>query len=219
MISLLVIAGCVGASMYLRLRTRKQDENSSPPQAVAWVAAWEKLDEETHQLDLLLEKLEVEPGASGSSGGEASYSLGDDTTIVDLEGVATLADEMAPSLEQRRAHLEAALQQKSPRADWEQDSPELVSLIEALDDIAVPASACPVDPDDLKRIRGIGKVLEGVLNEKGIHTFWQLASLGLDDIEALSKDLKHFGDRVRRDRWVEQARELAELNADPSLRR
>ena len=44
-------------------------------------------------------------------------------------------------------------------------------------------------------------------------TFQQLASLGPDEIETLSKEIKHFGSRIRRDRWVEQAQELAGKSA------
>lgn len=213
LILILVLAGLVGAGIYVRVRTRKHlgIDGASEKQADALRVACEELDEETRQLAVLLEKLEAEFDEDGPSDGQSLEAPVDDTTVVDLEGVASIAEEVALSIEQRRAQLQAALEEESGSADWEQDSPEVVSLIEALQDIPAPASAGAIEPDDLKQIRGIGKVFEGVLNEKGIFTFQQLASLTLEDIETLSKELKNFGSRVRRDRWIEQARELAEL--------
>jgi len=62
--------------------------------------------------------------------------------------------------------------------------------------------------DDLKRIRGIGPVLERLLNDLGIHRLQQIAEFGPDDIHRVQAALKDFPDRVERDHWVEQARRL-----------
>jgi predicted flap endonuclease-1-like 5' DNA nuclease len=62
--------------------------------------------------------------------------------------------------------------------------------------------------DDLKRIRGIGPVLERLLNDMGIHRLQQIAEFGPDDVERVQAALKDFPDRVERDHWVEQARRL-----------
>jgi predicted flap endonuclease-1-like 5' DNA nuclease len=62
--------------------------------------------------------------------------------------------------------------------------------------------------DDLKRIRGIGPVLERLLNDLGIHRLQQIAEFGPDDVERVQAALKDFPDRVERDHWVEQARRL-----------
>ncbi|MEM9058792.1 MAG: hypothetical protein AAGD86_15045, partial [Pseudomonadota bacterium] len=61
----------------------------------------------------------------------------------------------------------------------------------------------------LKRIKGIGPVLEKALKEHGITRFSQIAALTGDDIETLSEKLQTFPDRIRRDRWVEQAADFA----------
>lgn len=60
------------------------------------------------------------------------------------------------------------------------------------------------DRDDLKRIKGIGKVYEGRLNEIGIFTFAQISKLqgkGIEAIEALTG----FPGRIQREDWVGQA--------------
>ncbi|WP_405221079.1 hypothetical protein [Lentisalinibacter sediminis] len=62
--------------------------------------------------------------------------------------------------------------------------------------------------DDLKRIRGIGPVLERLLNDLGIHRLQQIAEFGPDDVERVQAALKDFPDRIERDHWVEQARTL-----------
>ena len=69
-------------------------------------------------------------------------------------------------------------------------------------------TASSSEPDDLTRIKGVGKVLEGRLHELGITTFEQLAALGPDDVARASARMG-FGDRVERDAWIAQAGRLA----------
>lgn len=68
-------------------------------------------------------------------------------------------------------------------------------------------------PDDLKRIKGIGKVMEDTLHSLGISSYQQIADLTIDQIEVLSENLGNFGHRVERDRWIEQAQALVETKA------
>jgi predicted flap endonuclease-1-like 5' DNA nuclease len=64
------------------------------------------------------------------------------------------------------------------------------------------------EPDDLQRIRGVGPAMVRLLNEQGIMTFRQLAVLDDAGIDELQSRLPGFSGRIRRDRWIEQAREL-----------
>ena len=64
------------------------------------------------------------------------------------------------------------------------------------------------DADDLKKIKGVGKVLEGKLNEAGIYHFWQVAALNAEQIEALEEEMS-FPGRITRDEWAKQAEEFA----------
>ena len=59
--------------------------------------------------------------------------------------------------------------------------------------------------DDLKRIRGIGHVIERSLNEIGVYTFEQIAQWTPEDVERLDG----FQARIRRDGWVAQAQKLS----------
>ncbi|MEM8983047.1 MAG: hypothetical protein AAGC71_08480 [Pseudomonadota bacterium] len=64
------------------------------------------------------------------------------------------------------------------------------------------------DPNDLKRIRGVGPVLEKTLNKLGIYSLSQVANFTDEDIERISAELPQFPGRIRRDGWIEQARDL-----------
>lgn len=63
--------------------------------------------------------------------------------------------------------------------------------------------------DDLKKIKGIGKVYEGRLNEIGIFSFGQIAKLQGKGIEAIEV-LTGFPGRIQREDWVGQAKTLNE---------
>ena len=67
-------------------------------------------------------------------------------------------------------------------------------------------------PDDLKRIKGIGKKLEKVLNGLGVYYFRQIAAFSAADMAWVDSKLKFKG-RIVRDRWVPQA-DLFERNRD-----
>jgi large subunit ribosomal protein L21 len=73
---------------------------------------------------------------------------------------------------------------------------------------AAPTKAPKVDdpnaPDDLKKIRGVGPVLQKKLESLGIVSFEQIARWTPADIERLMPESK---DRIRRDNWIESARE------------
>ena len=62
--------------------------------------------------------------------------------------------------------------------------------------------------DDLKRIRGVGALLEKRLNMMGYTTYAQVAAWTADDIDRVSQQLDFRG-RIERENWIEQARILA----------
>ena len=64
------------------------------------------------------------------------------------------------------------------------------------------------DTDDLKRIRGIGVLIERKLNSLGIGHYEQIANWTGADIERISR-LLDFKGRIERESWIEQARILA----------
>lgn len=65
------------------------------------------------------------------------------------------------------------------------------------------------DADDLKGIVGIGPFLERKLHAIDIYTFRQIANFDAEDIDSVNDIIEFFPGRIKRDRWVSQAAELA----------
>ena len=64
------------------------------------------------------------------------------------------------------------------------------------------------EADDLKIIKGVGPKLEQTLNEQGIYHYKQIAEFTEENIQWIDEFL-NFKGRIKRDNWVEQAKELA----------
>jgi len=65
------------------------------------------------------------------------------------------------------------------------------------------------EPDDLKKILGIGSVLEEKLHEMGVYHYSQIAEFSASDIENINTHL-NFPGRIERDEWIPQAKELTQ---------
>ncbi|MBM4187136.1 MAG: hypothetical protein FJ206_07470 [Gemmatimonadetes bacterium] len=75
------------------------------------------------------------------------------------------------------------------------------------------SQSAPERQDDLKRISGIGPAIERLLGDLGIRSVRQIAAWSEDDVDAVARQLGAFRDRIRRDRWVDQAKAIvAEAN-------
>ena len=82
--------------------------------------------------------------------------------------------------------------------------------------VAAPAAAAKPDiaqavgdPDDLKRIKGIGPKLEKLCNSLGVMRFDQIAAWTARDVAKVDDHLGSFKGRITRDEWVDQAKLLA----------
>lgn len=65
------------------------------------------------------------------------------------------------------------------------------------------------DADDLKKINGIGPVIEQTLNELGIFHYQQIADFTEENIDWVDNHMSIKG-RIQRDNWIDQAKELME---------
>lgn len=63
------------------------------------------------------------------------------------------------------------------------------------------------DPDDLKRISGIGSVIEKTLHDLGIFHYKQIAELNSNNVKWLD-DYIDFPGRINRENWIGQAKDL-----------
>jgi predicted flap endonuclease-1-like 5' DNA nuclease len=62
-------------------------------------------------------------------------------------------------------------------------------------------------PDDLKRIFGVGPVLERFLHKRGVFWFRQVAKWEKKDIAKFERLLPNFSGRIERENWVRSALE------------
>ena len=85
-----------------------------------------------------------------------------------------------------------------------------VSELAKLEDVSFEVLDAPQGAaDDLKRISGVGPVLEKKLNTLGIYHFWQISSFTNEDIARVDEVLSFKG-RIERDEWLDQAKKLEE---------
>jgi predicted flap endonuclease-1-like 5' DNA nuclease len=84
----------------------------------------------------------------------------------------------------------------------------MLSVSRDLPQSATPRVLRSSRPDDLKRIKGIGVVIEKKLMSMGITQYSHIAQWTERDIEMVSQALDFRG-RIERENWIEQARILA----------
>ncbi|MEE9141518.1 MAG: hypothetical protein V3U59_02300 [Gammaproteobacteria bacterium] len=117
-----------------------------------------------------------------------------------LKPLSELVKKRNEQLDQLREELES-LRSRSPSGTHRtvtEEEPEFQSE---------PEPPPPPVRDDLKKIYGIGPVLERKLNGLGITTFRQLAVLDDDEIERVAESIDSFPDRIYRDGWIDAARQ------------
>lgn len=106
----------------------------------------------------------------------------------------------------------APKKEEAPKAEKKAEAPkEAAPKKEAKADEAAPAAlftAPAGKPDDLKKISGVGPVLEKKLHAFGVTKYEQVAAFSKEDIDKLD-DALSFKGRIERDDWVGQAAKLA----------
>lgn len=108
-----------------------------------------------------------------------------------------------------KASKKAAAKKPAAKAETPKKAAAEKAPAKAADAAPAALFAAPEGPaDDLKKISGVGPVLEKKLNALGVTTFAQVAAMSRDDIEKLD-DALSFKGRIDRDNWLEQAAELA----------
>ncbi len=163
---------------------------------------------------------DVHPSAAASSGQTA------EPTRAEVQSLATAAASAAAAAAAQAAPRPSRLgdairgnetrpaEQSSDQRPSEHRTSDLSSLrsvrSEAFRSGASSAGSGPraAEFHDLKRIRGIGVLIEKKLNSMGISRYEQIAEWTMPDIERVSQVLDFKG-RIERENWVEQARILA----------
>ncbi len=144
--------------------------------------------------------------------------LGDDTSKDELDSCQNENDKLRTEIETQQETIHSLEEQLKISQTTKIDSSG-GSLLERADfDEHRPIfykdmpksffTSAPTTIDDLKRISGVGSVLEKTLNDLGIYQFKQVALLTMDDIVWVSKHLDQFKGRIERDGWIDQSKEL-----------
>lgn len=134
-----------------------------------------------------------------------------------LSGVQEAAEQAVAEARRRTAARTAELE-KHQNELQERDA-TVARLTEALkrdeseEDLPIEEEDLPIEEDNLEQLRGIGPVLHRKLNELGIRSFAQIASWTDDDVERVGSQVGAFPNRIRRDQWIEKARELQQAKA------
>ncbi len=124
---------------------------------------------------------------------------------VDIGAAAEVPAEEALAAEPEAVVLDVTAE---PQAVAEA-APEPQAAAEKPPMAAQPLFAAPQgEPDDLKKISGVGPVLEGKLHDLGITRFSQIAGFSAEDIARVDEALSFKG-RIERDDWIGQAKALA----------
>ncbi|RCL89478.1 50S ribosomal protein L21 [Hyphomonas sp.] len=120
-------------------------------------------------------------------------------TVVKITGISTDGKKPAKKAAPKKAAAPKAetpaAEAAAPAAKPEVDSRGRISNLEG-------------KPDNLKKISGVGPVLEKKLHEAGIYFFWQVAALKEEQITELEEEMS-FPGRITRDEWIKQAEEFA----------
>lgn len=138
------------------------------------------------------------------------------TSIQDPEPVIDLTEPApAPTPASGGAAAPAVASVPSPSTAPSPARAEAAPVLSVVVDTPAPVANGNGRHDDLKRIKGIGPVMERSLNEQGIHSFQQLANLTKPEIEQLTAAIAAFPGRIEREDWVGSARRLLDAEQSP----
>ena len=76
-------------------------------------------------------------------------------------------------------------------------------------DFGIIGTASASDKDNLKLLKGIGPFIEEKLNALGIYKIEQIAKMTSELEDEVNLAIEFFPGRVKRDEWVNQAKELS----------
>lgn len=140
-----------------------------------------------------------------------------DLTIVRIEEILTGGRK--PSAAKKKAAKKGAAKAPEPEAEPEAPEPKTETKAETKAEAPPKAKAAPKaeapaferpegEPDDLKKLPGVGPATEKKLNALGIATYAQIAALTAEEIAQVDAALKLKG-KIEQDDWPALAKQLA----------
>lgn len=144
------------------------------------------------------------------SHGAAGVDLGEKEEVSEQAIAAEDAASVIPVADQPDAVIPEAAAADEPEAvipEAEKETPAAEATDKADMKGFKGLSAPEGDADDLKKIDGVGPVIEKKLNELGIFHFKQIAALTKEQADAIDEAIAFKG-RIERDDWLGQAKKL-----------
>ena len=144
---------------------------------------------------------------------EDAVMLAVETTEATLEVAAEVIEATTEATAERVEHaievvefVAGPLAETAPKAVEAVAEPLIETAPEVVDVVTEPAV---VGADDLTKLTGIGPKLAGLLAERGVTRFADIASWTAEDVAAFDKDMKLMG-RIDREAWIAQARRYSD---------
>jgi predicted flap endonuclease-1-like 5' DNA nuclease len=164
-----------------------------------------------------------QPAVASPAPAQTATLQSSSSTALQGRSVAEMASAAAAAIAAASASVTRGIRPIEPISPMSRANPNVsmpAKLSDAIKDKAVPPhpaakAAAPSQPksdtanaDDLKRIRGVGVLIEKRLNALNVHTYDAIANWTSGDIDRISQQLDFKG-RIERENWVEQARILS----------
>jgi len=111
--------------------------------------------------------------------------------------------------ESREADKEEEEEAKDEAPDPKQAELDRIAAKAETIDFGIIGTASASDKDDLKLLKGIGPFIEEKLNALGIYKIEQIAKMTSELEDEVNLAIEFFPGRVKRDEWVNQAKELS----------
>jgi predicted flap endonuclease-1-like 5' DNA nuclease len=144
---------------------------------------------------------------------EDAVMLAVETTEATLEVAAEVIEATTEATAERvEDAIEVVESVAGPLAETAPEAVEAVaeSLIETAPEVVdVVTEPAVVGADDLTKLTGIGPKLAGLLAERGVTRFADIAAWTAEDVAAFDRDMKLMG-RIDREAWVAQARRYSD---------
>ncbi|MFN3819260.1 hypothetical protein [Blastomonas sp.] len=135
----------------------------------------------------------------GGSAGSPGHDAGHDHDHAAIEAPPTITPTMGAALDPTVAPLSTA----------DVDAHIAAQADEASASGKPRIAAAIGEPDDLRKIKGIGPKLNTLLGDLGISRYDQIATWTAADVAEVDRYLGTFKGRITRDAWIEQAGFLA----------
>jgi predicted flap endonuclease-1-like 5' DNA nuclease len=207
------LAGALSSEIQrLRKQLREREARLSELEAILDQRAEALISAETREGQLLARVTELEARIDAL---ETSPRVGEGDGL----GVSVANAAAHVELDARTDALEAR------PSDGERDLSLIIAAARADAELALDAGSLPpesaatpaaIEPralttDDLRLIRGIGPGYQRALVALGVQSFASIAAWTDEDIVKVSRELGIKPGRIQRDRWIEQARALADV--------